>query len=62
MFNFYCDLCGDYQKEAKHKYSLESFTYFTHIEGNMYFDFRFVCKPCIESIERVTKTLRKGGE
>ena len=42
MFNFYCDLCGDYQKEAKHKYSLESFTYFTPVEGNMNFEFRFV--------------------
>tara|TARA_R100000541_G_scaffold5574_2_gene13010 strand:- start:59 stop:253 length:195 start_codon:yes stop_codon:yes gene_type:complete len=59
MFNFYCDLCGDYQKNVARKYSVESFEYFTPIEGNINFDFKFVCKDCIESIEKVTKQLRK---
>jgi len=62
MFNFYCDLCGVYQKNVKRKYSIESFEYLTPIEGNINFDFKFVCKPCIESIEKVTKQLRKEQE
>jgi hypothetical protein len=62
MFNFYCDLCHQHQETTRHKFSIESFKYFTEITGAMNFDHTHVCGECMDSIEQHMQQLRKEQE
>lgn len=58
MFNFHCDFCEQYQQKAEHKYSVESFKYFTACTGNIELNSRHVCEKCVKSVENHIQKLK----